>query len=951
MSGAGPETEEDRQDGRFDRPALGELSTTPVGAVFAAMRTTPQGLDPAQASARYRADGPNTIPAPRGRGLIRGLLAQISHLFALMLWLAAGLAFVAGMPELGWAVIVVVVVNGGFSFVQEHRAERATRALAALLPERASVVRGGRRAEVSASELVRGDVVLLREGDAISADARIVTSHGLEVEHSVLTGESQPLPRTAEPLAEPPPDPVDAPNLVFAGTHVTRGSGTAVVAATGQATRLGGISRMTGEVVRRPSPLHQQLNRTVRVVGALALVAGLAFLSVSLSMGMDLGDAFVFAMGVIVALVPEGLLPTFTLSLARGATRMAERGALVRHLEAVETLGATTVICTDKTGTITANEMTAVALWLPGRTYSVTGWGYDPGGTILLGERPLAARERSELAPLLRAAALCGDARVELRAERWRCAGDPTEGALLVLARKGGVEREAAERGSPRIAEFPFDSDRRRMSTVHMLPSGSVEVVAKGSPESILPACTSLLRAGGPAKLDGAGERELLSGVDRMAVRGLRVIAFARRELPKPPATAAAAERELQLLGLVGLADPVRPEVPDAIARCRRAGIRVVMVTGDHPATAMAVGREAGLPVESVMLGSELPDDDRALAELLGTHVSVLARVTPEQKLRIAQALQTRGEVVAMTGDGVNDAPALRQADIGVAMGRSGTDVARRAADLVLLDDNFAHIVEAVEEGRATFDNMRRFLTYVLTSNVPELAPFLAWALSGGSIPLALTVLQILAVDLGTDLLPALALGGEPPHSNVMMRRPRSAGERLLDRATLLRAYGFLGPLEAMAALAMIPAGAALAAGWRPGQALPAGPALSTMSTMVWAAIVMAQVGNGIACRSRSGSALRTAPLGNRLLLAAMAIEVATMLALVNVPGIRDVFGHSPLGLAEWAVVVLAAPTLLFAEELRKLASRRRGGAGRARRPGRVVGLRSTGPAGPAPRT
>jgi magnesium-transporting ATPase (P-type) len=430
-------------------------------------------------------------------------------------------------------------------------------------------------------------------------------------------------------------------------------------------------------------------------------------------------------------------------------------------------------------------------------------------------------------------------------------------------------------------------------------------------------------------QLDPDREAAVLADVERLATDGLRVLALARRELGgQVPPTAAAAEQGLELLGLVGMADPVRLEVPEAIARCRRAGIRVVMVTGDHPATAAAVAAKAGLGNGPVVLGAELPASDDALADLMGSGVSVLARVAPEQKLRIAQALQARGEVVAMTGDGVNDAPALRQADIGVAMGVVGTDVARSAADIFVLDDNFAHIVEAVEEGRAAFDNIKRFLTYHLTDNVAELAPFALWALTAGRVPLALSVLQILALDIGTDLLPALELGAEPPEPGVMERSPRTRAARSLDRAVLARAFGFLGPVEAIASLVLLPVGAALFLGWRPGEPLPAGgPALGILSTMVFAAIVLAQMANAFECRSTLASLCALGPATNRLLVGAVAVELLTLLGLVYLGPMQALLGHQPLTLAQW-LPVLAAPVLLFAaEEARKAVVRRRGGA------------------------
>jgi magnesium-transporting ATPase (P-type) len=930
-------------------PALGWAATSPLDQVLAELNSGTGGLTEDEAGVRLRRSGPNLLPEPRGPGLVRQLVGQLTHFFALLLWGAAGLAFIGRLPQLAWAIIVVVVVNGGFSFVQEYRAERATRALRALLPTMATVLRDGRRRSLPAEELVPGDVVLLAEGDRVSADARLLTASALAVDNSLLTGESEPVPRDTPAPAESPADPTAASDLVFAGTFVVSGAGRAVTLATGGHTRLGAISRMTGEVSRRPSPLRIDLNRSVRAIAVLAIASGLALFGISLPLGTPVTDGFLFGVGVIVALVPEGLLPTLTLSLAMSARGMARRRALVRHLEAVETLGSTTVICSDKTGTLTANQMTARAISLPGGPrYHATGTGYDPAGTLLAGDRPLRPAELKGVEDLLRAAALCVDARVEEREGRWRCVGDPTEGALLILAAKGGVTRQEAERVTPRTLEFPFSAERRRMSTVHALHSGAFEIFAKGSPEAILDVCESLRTEDGPVPLDQHRRAEVSAEVETLAADGLRVLALASRVAERPgPSDAATAERGLELLGLVGMQDPVRPEVPEAIIRCRQAGIRVLMVTGDHPATAAAIATKAGLPAERVLLGSELPESDRELADILVSGVAVLARIVPEQKLRVAKALQIQGEVVAMTGDGVNDAPALRQADIGVAMGAVGTDVARAAADVVLLDDNFAHIVEAVEEGRAAFDNIRRFLTYHLTDNVAELAPFVIWALSAGRFPLVLSVLQILALDIGTDLLPALALGAERPEPDAMRRPPRARSARSLDRWVLARAFGFLGPLEAAVSLALVPIGAAIFLDWRPpGQPFPdAGASLALESTLVFVAIVAMQMANAFECRSTRSSLWSIGPLSNRLLVGAVAVEGLALLAFVYLPPLRHALGQTALAPLEWIPVLIAPWLLIAGEETRKVVARGRGSRlDRAHPPRRGGAMRRDGP-------
>jgi magnesium-transporting ATPase (P-type) len=905
--------------------AAEHAAADPLEDLLEELRTDIHGLSAQEAEARLRTFGANVVPRVKGPGAARRLAAQMAHFFALILWVAAALAFVGRMPQLAVAIVIVVIVNGVFSFIQEERAERAARALSALLPDTATAYREGRRVEIPAEALVPGDLLLLREGDRISADARVARSDGLRVDNSTLTGESRPVSRGPGPSA-PTGDPADAEDLVFAGTFVSSGSARVVVFATGAATRLGHIAMLTQDVVRRPTPLRRDLDRAVRIIAGAALAAGVVFFGLSALLGMPRRDGFLFSVGVIVALVPEGLLPTLTLSLALSATRMAHRGALVRRLESVETLGATTVICSDKTGTMTTNQMTARTVVTPTIRAEASGFGWAPGGTLLHDQRPLGPDVVEGLRPLLQVAALCGNARLEERNDRWACIGDPTEGALLALARKGGVDAGDEERFAPRVHEYAFESARRRMSTVHRLPDGTFELLTKGSPEAVL-AISSRVRVGAERRdLDAERRAAVEADIESLAGRGLRVIAMARRPLDAEPAGTIDAERDLEFLGLVGMEDPVRPEVPAAIASCRRAGIRILMVTGDHPATAASIASQVGLAEGRTVLGAELPDDDRELRDLLADpSIVVLARIAPEQKLRIAAALQALGHVVAMTGDGVNDAPALRRADIGIAMGVTGTDVAREAADLVLLDDNFVHIVEAVEEGRAAFDNIRRFLTYHLTDNVAELAPFVAWAASGGRIPLVISVLQVLALDIGTDLLPALALGAERPEAGVMERAPRPRTVRLLDRRVLARAFAFLGPVEAAVSLAMLPLGAALFFGWTPGTPLPTVSAgLGVLSAMVFASIVLMQMANAFECRSEHESLLRIGPFTNRFLLAAVAAETATLIAFLYVPSLYRLLGGRPLGLGQWAVVLASPWVLMAAEELRKLAVRRR---------------------------
>jgi magnesium-transporting ATPase (P-type) len=865
--------------------------------------TGPLGLTAADAAEVLAREGPNSMPRPRRPSAWRRFGGQLVHFFALMLWAAAVLAFVAGMPQLGIAIVVVVIVNGLFAFAQEQRAEHASERLVELLPLRVRVVRDGVTSELDATEVVRGDLVLLDAGDKVVADLEAVQADELRVDESMLTGESRPV--AAGPGAP-----------LWAGTFVVSGSGSARVVATGQHTRLADIAQLTATTVRPPGPLARELRRVVRTMATVTVSAGVAFFLLTRVTGMSARDGFLFAVGVTVALVPEGLLPTLTLSLAMGAQRMAARHALVRHLQAVETLGSTTVVCTDKTGTLTRNEMAVVVVWTPQGEVRLHGEGYAPTARV---EGPDAAVEAARaLAVGARwssqgyARALDGD---------WVAVGDPMEAAIDACARRLGppaaVEADSSRAAGP--ADDPpeqptrsigFSAERRRSSAVV-----GRSLFVKGAPEVVLPRC----RAVGDAA----------TALDRLTGAGLRVLAVARRDLGELAADATTVapevlEERLELMGLLALEDPPRDEVPVAVAACRSAGVHLVMITGDHPATAAAIAREIGLADAHgvVVTGDQLPDAEAELAELLDHDGVVVSRATPEHKLRIARALQSRGHVVAMTGDGVNDGPALREADIGVAMGRSGTDVARGAADLVLLDDDFSTIVAAIEEGRATFTNIRRFLTYHLTDNVAELAPFVIWGLSGGRVPLAIGVLQVLCLDIVTDLLPALALGAEPPSPGLLQRTLE--GRHLIDAALLRRVFGVLGPTEAVVEMLAFGVGL-LATGWRPGAVVPSGTALYAASGAAFAAVVLGQTANAQACRSATRPPRRLGWWSNRLLVAALGVQLALLGVMLWAGPLARLLGQAPPAPAAAVVAVAAIPAVLAADELHKRWRHRRG--------------------------
>ena len=848
------------------------------------------GLSSQEAARRLARDGPNTVPPPRRTPAWRLLLAQLTHFFAGMLWIAAGLALLSGAGSLAVAITVIVVLNGVFAFLQEHKADRAAAELTTLMPARARVLRDGEACAVRVADLVVGDLVLLEAGDRIAADLRLEDAHDLTVDESMLTGESVPLARI-----------VGAD--VFAGTFAVQGDATGTVTAVGTATRLAGIAALTEGAERPASPLAVQLHRLVLVVAGIAVAVGVLLAGVSISLGTEVAAALLLGVGVMVALVPEGLLPTVTLSLARGAQRMADENALVRRLDAVETLGATTFICTDKTGTLTRNEMAVVEGWTRAGFFTVAGAGYAPDRTVDAPPSALAVLREAVVG-----SSACIKGRAVHRDGRWIADGDPMDAALDAFGRSLGSAPE--DRVAP-TARLPFTS--AAMSSAATV-GGTAYVM--GAPEVLLARCVD-------TSPEGAEWIELAD----LSARGRRVIAVARAT-GDPGTTgaslAAATTGELALLALIGIEDPPRADVADAVALCRTAGIRVAMVTGDSAATAAAIATEVGLLAAggTVMVGADLPDDDREVADLLDRpEGAVVARVTPADKLRIARALRTHGHVVAMTGDGVNDAAALREADVGVAMGRSGSDVARAAADLVLLDDSFATIPQAIQLGRGTFANIRRFLTFHLTDNVAELVPFVLWAMTGSDIPLAIGVLQVLALDIGTDMLPALALGAEPANERTMSGPRRTT--QVVDGRLLRRALLVLGPTEALLSMGAFLTVLVLG-GWSWG-AQPPAALLATASGSAFAAIAVGQVANAFVCRSETRPAWLVDPRRNPFVVAAVAVEAVLLVAFLTVPWLTRQLGGTWPSVEGWAWCLAAVVALPLVDAAHKALRRRRG--------------------------
>jgi Ca2+-transporting ATPase len=934
--------------------------------VYVTLGTSAQGLADSEAAVRLKLYGTNELPEPPHRPFLLRFLDQLTHFMALLLWVAGILAFVSHTPELGWAIWAVIWINAIFSFSQEFQAEKALAALKKVLPAQAKVYRSGILQTILARELVRGDVIQLEEGDRISADARLVAAESFYLDISVLTGESLPINRHARPvrprrvvpmrngtpLMHPGEDslqeqirPAEIANLVLAGSTVASGRATAVVYATGSRTEFGQVAHLTTTVKREPSTLEVQIAKIVRFITTMAITMGaFVFLLTYFLVGMEAKESFIFAIGIIVAFVPEGLLPTVTLSLAMGVQRMAKCNALVRRLSAVETLSATTAICTDKTGTLTKNEMTVRRLWLPTPTdaayIEVTGAGYDPIGEVKLTPES-EIEERVRL--LLAGAALCSNARlIHLsQPDRWQEIGDPTEAALIVAAIKAGLQPELLHSQSPRVREVPFDSRRRLMSVVldwhSELWSNEHQYLSftKGAPLEVLRHCNWILGDNQSQVLTPTDRAAITVANDDLARQGFRILGIAARKGEREllEKTSAQLEQDLTFIGLVAMFDPPREQVEDAIAQCHQAGITVTMITGDYGLTAEAIALNIGMVKGKarVVTGEELGHLSEAqLRQLIHDNQNqlIFARVMPEQKLRIVQAYESIGHVVAVTGDGVNDSPALRAANIGIAMGMSGTDVAREAADIVLLDDNFATIVSAIGQGRAVYQNIRKFMTYILASNVAEIIPFLAMVIF--KIPPALVVLQILAIDLGTDMIPALALGAEKPEQGIMKQPPRKKSQSLLDLSLLARAYGFLGLIEAVLGMSVF-----LLVWWSYGYSFadlqavssailahtadPATRAIyqqATTATLV--TIVACQDGNVFACRSERTSIFALGFFSNRLIWFGIVTEWILILSIIFLQPLENIFATAPIAIWQWLLLLICPPILLGAEELRK---------------------------------
>ena len=881
------------------------------------LRSSRTGLSTSEAQRRLLQYGPNELRRRGGLKWPGELARQLTHPLALLLWLAAALSFAVGSLTIAVAVLLVILLNALFAFIQEMQAERAVEALAQFLPQHVTVLRDGAPASILAADLVPGDIVLVEEGDRIAADMRLI-SGGVEVDLSTLTGESAPVLRSAELIDTGVPR-IEARDLLFSGTSATGGEAQGLVFATGMHTELGRIAALSERVKEEPSPLERQVRKVAWLIAAIAIAMAVAFVPVAIfGAGLSFTNSVVFAVGLLAGNVPEGLLPVITLALAVAVRLLARRGALVKRLSAVETLGSTDVICTDKTGTLTQNQMRPVAVWTLTNEIPLDPKTSDP---------PEHTSDAA-LTALAETAAACNNAHVD---GDGNSSGDPTEIALLIAAQTLGAAVDAASREHTRTHQYNFDAQRKLMSTIDT-GEGHDWLHTKGAPEAVLPCCTTALLADGEHPMQPSERERVTRQVESFARQGLRVLALARKPLAHsgPSPRREDAERELCLLGLVTMRDPPRPEVAEAVDRCHRAGIRIVLITGDHPLTAAAIAGQVGIGgAEPVIVNAQQFDHlhEQEVKDILATGREVIfARASPETKLQIAEALRGQGHVVAMTGDGVNDAPALRTADIGVAMGRSGTDVAREASTMILTDDNFATIVTAVEAGRQVYDNVRKFIQYIFAHATPEVVPFLVFALSGGAIPLPLTVLQLLAFDVGSETLPSLALGRDPIEPGSMDRPPRPRSEGVIQPPMLLRAWLFLGVMVA---------GLSLAgffyvldrAGWHTGDPVGAGTPLHhaylQATTMTFLGMIAGQIGTAFAVRTRRASLRSIGVFSNRYLLGAILAELLLAAVFVYAPPLQSLLGTAALPVHDLAFL-LPYPFIVWgADELRRWLMRR----------------------------
>jgi P-type Ca2+ transporter type 2C len=919
---------------------LEKAASLPINKVFDELNTSENGLTSEEAKLRLKKYGYNKLSEKRQAPFLHKFIRNLKDLFGILLLVAAFLSYISSPdnPELALIILAVVFVNIFVSIFQESRAEKAMETLKSWMPEYAKVVRDGELKKISVREIVPGDIVSLEEGDRVPADARLMEAFDLWTNNVPLTGESEPQPRVSESVKVVEKAFLYAPNLVFMSTSVAKGQGKAIVYATGMDTQFGKIASLTQTIKEEDSPLQKEIGLTAKYDFMIAVAVGAVFFAVSyLLLGASIQNSFLFMIGVMVACVPEGLQVTVSSALAINVVKMVKQNVVVKRLSAVQTLGSVTVICTDKTGTITKGEMTVNKLWVFNYVVDVSGAGYKPEGDFTVNRKPLQEGQTASLEKLLEIAALCNGAKVDPPSDKnknWNVIGDPTDGALLVATLKSSVNIQDALAAKPILDVLPFSFERKRMTTVHKL-NGNVLIYTKGAPRNILDVCGKVLINGKIEDLNQQNMDLIEARLHEFANAGLRVIAVAYKQIPKNEyKKGIEVEKDLIFVGLAAMRDPPRSEVKDAVEKAKQAGIKTVIITGDYGPTAQVIAHEVGIigpEFTQVIRGVDLEElSDQGVVDEVKKGNVIFARVSPEQKLRIVKILKKSGEVVAVTGDGANDAPSLKEADIGVAMGASGTDVAREAADIVLLNDSFASIVKAVESGRAIYENIRKFIVYVFSHNWAELIPFVLYATLG--IPLPLLVVQVLAIDLAIDVIPSLALSRELPEAGIMQEPPRSIKERLFTRKVLSRSV-FIGVIIAAGAMILC-LNAWAAGGWHIGMPVPtnwqfgvngitADPIYLKGVTLMFAGIVVAQAGNVLACRTSKQSVFKTSLKTNKWIIVGIVSQLSILAFLVYVPLMQQFFGTVALNLTDWLYLISLALIVIFAEEIRKFLSRR----------------------------
>jgi magnesium-transporting ATPase (P-type) len=909
-----------------------------IEELFKELETGPEGLSDQEAERRLLKIGLNVLPKGKKRSMAGRIVLQFRNMFNVLLLIASFLSFVSGLffndagsIQMGLAILAVVFLNAIFSLFQEYRAQRAVQVIRSLIPTKTKVIRNSQMKEVDVTNIVPGDILTLEEGDRVPADLRLTSAFEVSVDNSVLTGESDAQRRfgTMSP-AIATSTLYDLHNILFAGTTLVSGIAKGVVLSTAKNTEFGRIVSLSSEAHEPLSPLEKDINYTAKIDLLVALLVSILFFSAALSLvRLDFLTSIIFAIGVMIALVPEGFQLTVSLSLALTALIMAKRNVVVKRLSSVETAGSMTVLCVDKTGTITSGEMMVKKTWAAGKIFEVTGDGYSPDGYISFDGKKIGRREDPTISKLLEVSAFCNNATLNApsdRIGRWTVLGDPTDGAFLVFAGKGDFNVSRALAENQRIGLIPFSSHRRMMTSVHRGPDGEITAYTKGAGPEVLKRCTCIFYDNDCVPLTDEFRRVITKQIEDFASDGFRVLGMATRVFSNEPADLSqGVEEDMTFLGLAALLDPPRPRVEAAVKEARSAGIRVIMLTGDHELTAYSIAKKVGIITsrdQTVVTGQEINQmSDSDLTTMFAKGECVFARILPEQKLRIVHILKSMGEIVAVTGDGVNDSPALIEANVGIAMGAGGTDVARESADMVLLDNDFTSIVEGVRLGRSTFDNLRKFIYYVFTHNWAELLAFLVFVLL--QTPLPLLVVQVLAIDLGMDVFPSLSLTMEPPEPDVMMKPPRKSGTRLINVSTLLRSC-YLG--------VVVSAGAIFWAfniwrggGWALGNNATLDPTLYARgTTVVMAGIMIGQLGNLFSARSSSRSAFQLSPLRNRWLFLGILALFAIMAAIIYIPFLQPLFGTAPLLSSDWLFLLLLAPIALLLEELRKVLARRR---------------------------